>query len=241
MNNDIAIIHDPIGANDEFVFRTNAQMMHPNDEAVREGFFHKQVLDALMRKGTKDVLFTAESVQAMFIYKDKYPIYPNQSIMIKGQTVGMMLLYMLGMNGKGIVPSVNKAIDLVIKDFSLNYQNNEGKRSTIHSESKIKSAWSDYKTVAHFWAATLLLKEKEIRYPAPLPDDALARRDSFMLFSVAREIYKHSQNLNLGYELWEIPQIGRYYAVSLEPSNFLSENQKAILDSYTTASSYIRK
>lgn len=215
MSNQPVLLIDPIGDNDELVFKVWAKMMHPNDDAKREDCFHAIVADTLKTHGVQNVLFEDNAAAAMVRYGNNLA---KPSIMNKGGCAGAILLYMLAMKREGINSSLNKAIYLYQNDFAKNATNMRGESTSIHHTSKVIDAWVEYKEVAQLWAGFQLGKNQMIE-----------KQDWFVVISMAKEIAKNAKERNFNFNFWDIPEGGRHYDMSKNSHIRLSQKQKDIL------------
>lgn len=93
-----------------------------------------------------------------------------ENLCLQGAVAGEILLNLIKLNASDEEASVNKAIrllDLYFKDAK-NFLGS----SIASSLSSIRRAWSDYKYVAHFWAALRIHVESAENLAAPIGPDS---------------------------------------------------------------------
>lgn len=149
----------------EFVIiETLSYMLFPNSESHRERYVAHRYGEYLLGEATNGAISMPSEMLAA-ILKDKNPKEvkePSLSIVSKGCIAGEMLLILLELQAEGMETSVNRAAYLA-EDHFWKARNAYGKRSTVTSGEKIKLAWSQYKSVSHFWAASNLAQGEDNR------------------------------------------------------------------------------
>lgn len=143
---------------DFVLIETISYMLFPKSEGHRERYVAHRYGDFLLQGATDGAIaMPTEMFEA--ILRDNKPKEvktPSHSIISKGCIAGEILINLIELDAEGGETSVNRATYLA-EDYFWKATNTKGNRSAVLAGEKMKSAWSQFKSVSHFWAANNII------------------------------------------------------------------------------------
>lgn len=220
-------------------FEVAAYMLYPSDEKLRNAFLAQKMADFALHCSIEDELESVpiDILKDLLENPEKSGMDTIEKFVIRGSIAGEILLYLIKLSVSNEDPSVGMAIHLGTHYFS-GVKNTSGRR-IASSKRTIWRIWSNYKSVAHFWAALQLHFQSTFDLSNPSDSDSLLQ-----LLSLANELGELARTLEskrskeAAYaqdELWSLP-----YFIELSGCEFrchgLNEQERVWMRNYTALS-----
>ncbi len=217
-----------------------AYMFYPNDEGSRQAFIaHKcgEIALRIAQESNADEVSLPTGLLDIILATRGAAFHKAEPATIAlGAVAGQILLRLIEMDIAGEEASVNKAIHLAIPSFE-RAVSQSGNKVTATSIRRLRIAWAEHLSVAHFWAAIQLAADPvhQDHWAAAMQDDPLR------ILALARDLLRAAEGITNKHakdpiisrkDMWTLPDTIQLPGQQMACDG-LSDEQRERLKTYT--------